>query len=444
MTECTQTSFVFAPHCSRQVVARFDGGQITSDAGSLLLRTLEQRTGILRQFSACFRDYRNPERIEHSVGELVRQRVYGLALGYEDLNDHDQLRQDPLLALLAGKADLEGQQRRRPQDRGKAGAGKSTLNRLELTPADATPRTRYKKIVLDTAAVDRLLVELYLQAQPKQPRRIVLDLDATDERGVSTDLVRAYLNGIGRTRLLTAVEEVVLAKRIEAGLYAEERLADDAGADLGLRADLATIAAEGRAAKDRLLEALRDLGVRHLDYILLTHVHLDHSGAIGDIARAFPDTPIVCHPKAAEHLIDPQRLWEGTLKTLGDVAQSYGPVTPVPCTRVLTADRLDVPEILPVATPGHAPHHTSYLIGSGNRQLIVLGDVSNIPALFVKNPGWHAAFDSDGALAETNRRKIFDRVIADKATVTGYHFGMPGAGTIAKDGKGYAFVPVKA
>jgi hypothetical protein len=145
------------------------------------LHPVEQRSAILRQFAACFRDYRNPERIEHSVGELVRQRVYGLALGYEDLNDHDRLRQDPLLALLSGKADLEGAQRRRQQDRGKAGAGKSTLNRLELTKADAPRRTRYKKIVLDTAAVDRLLVDLYTQAQPRQPERIVLDLDATDD-----------------------------------------------------------------------------------------------------------------------------------------------------------------------------------------------------------------------------------------------------------------------
>jgi len=181
MTECIQSSFSFARHFSRQVVARFDGGQITSDAGALLLHPLEQRSGILRQFAACFRDHRDPERIEHSVSELVRQRVYGLALGYEDLNDHDRLRQDPLLALLAGKADLEGQQRRRKQDRGKAGAGKSTLNRLELTKANATARTRYKKIVLDTAAVDRLLVDLYIQAQPRQPERIVLDLDATDD-----------------------------------------------------------------------------------------------------------------------------------------------------------------------------------------------------------------------------------------------------------------------
>jgi hypothetical protein len=119
--------------------------------------------------------------VEHTVSELVRQRVYGLALGYEDLNDHDQLRQDPLLALLSGKSDLEGEHRRREQDRGKAGAGKSTLNRLELTQVDATERTRYKKIVLDNQAVDRLLVDLYIQSQPGQPRRIVLDLDATDD-----------------------------------------------------------------------------------------------------------------------------------------------------------------------------------------------------------------------------------------------------------------------
>jgi len=112
MTECTQSSFPFAPHFSREVVARFDGGQITSDAGALLLRSVEQRTGILRQFAACFRDYRKPELVEHTVSELVRQRVYGLALGYEDLNDHDQLRQDPLVAMLSGKSDLEGEHRR--------------------------------------------------------------------------------------------------------------------------------------------------------------------------------------------------------------------------------------------------------------------------------------------------------------------------------------------
>lgn len=181
MTECTQSCFPFAPHFSRDVVARFDGGQITTEAGALLLRPVEQRTGILRQFADCFRDYRRAELVEHKVSELVRQRVYGIALGYEDLNDHDQLRQDPLLALLSGKRDVEGEQRRREQDRGKAGAGKSTLNRLELTPADAKPDARYKKIVMDEAAVDVLLVNLYIQSQPRQPKRIVLDLDATDD-----------------------------------------------------------------------------------------------------------------------------------------------------------------------------------------------------------------------------------------------------------------------
>ena len=182
MTECTQTSFAFAGHGRRQVVARFDGGTITSDGGALLLRQTEQRTGIVRQFAACFGDHRQPAQIEHSVRELVSQRVYGLALGYEDLNDHDQLRSDPLLALLSGKQDLEGKQRRRSQDRGKAGAGKSTLNRLELTPAEAGASSRYKKIVLDTGAVDRLLTSLYVQSRPRQPERIVLDLDATDDR----------------------------------------------------------------------------------------------------------------------------------------------------------------------------------------------------------------------------------------------------------------------
>ena len=182
MTECTQSSFAFATATPRTAVANFDGGTITTEAGGLLLHQTEQKTGILRRFASCFRDYRDPTRIEHSVAELVRQRVYGLALGYEDLNDHDHLRSDPLLAMLSGKADVEGQQRRRPQDRGKAGAGKSTLNRLELTLADADEKSAYKKIVLDTQAVDEVLVDLYIQRQPRQPERIVVDLDATDDR----------------------------------------------------------------------------------------------------------------------------------------------------------------------------------------------------------------------------------------------------------------------
>ena len=180
-TECTQVSFRFHPLSQRDVVARFDGGSITSDGGGLLLREVERRTGILRQFSACFTDHRNPLFIEHSVLELVGQRVYGLALGYEDLNDHDDLRRDPLLATLVGKVDPTGAHRLRDRDVGKALAGKSTLNRLELTKADAGPASRYKKIVIDGAAVDRLLVNVFLQAFRKAPRQIVLDLDATDD-----------------------------------------------------------------------------------------------------------------------------------------------------------------------------------------------------------------------------------------------------------------------
>jgi hypothetical protein len=182
MTECTQTQFSFATEYRREIVANFDGGTITTDAGALLLYRTEQKTGILRQFAGCFRDYRDPTRTEHSVSELLRQRVYGLAQGYEDLNDHDQLRADPLLAMLSGKADVEGRKRRRRRDRGKAGAGRCTLNRLELTPANADSKSLYKKIVVDTRAVDEVMVDLYIQRQPRQPEQIVLDLDATDDR----------------------------------------------------------------------------------------------------------------------------------------------------------------------------------------------------------------------------------------------------------------------
>jgi Transposase DDE domain group 1 len=180
-TECNQECFQFHPLNQRQVVGRFDGGAITSDAGGLLLREVEKRTGILARFAACFRDYRKEEQIEHTVKELVAQRVYALALGYEDLNEHEQLRRDALLAILAEKADPTGESRRRERDRGKALAGKSTLNRLELTKAEVAPKERYKKIVMDQGAVDRLLVEVFLEAHEVPPAEIVLDLDATDD-----------------------------------------------------------------------------------------------------------------------------------------------------------------------------------------------------------------------------------------------------------------------
>jgi hypothetical protein len=180
-TECTQNSFAFHWENRREVVARFDGGEITSDGGGVLLREVETRAGIVRQFAACFSDHRNLDLIEHSVQELVAQRVYGLALGYEDLNDHDELRRDPLLATLVGKADPTGRTRARARDVGKALAGKSTLNRLELTTQQAGPGSRYKKIVLHEDRVDRLLVDLFLQAHAQAPGEIILDLDATDD-----------------------------------------------------------------------------------------------------------------------------------------------------------------------------------------------------------------------------------------------------------------------
>jgi hypothetical protein len=166
---------------SRQVVAAFDGGDISSDGGSLLLRKTEALTGIIRQFATCFNDYRNPELVEHSLEHLIAQRVYALALGYEDLNDHDDLRHDPLLATVVGKKDPTGQSRLRERDKGKALAGKSTLNRLELTPVGADSNSRYKKIVCSTRAIEDLFVELFLQAHLVAPDRIVLDLDATDD-----------------------------------------------------------------------------------------------------------------------------------------------------------------------------------------------------------------------------------------------------------------------
>lgn len=180
-TQCNPAYLDFPMLGPRQVLADFDGGAISSDGGALLLREAERLTGIIRQFAACFTDHRNPDLTEHTADELIAQRVYALALGYEDLNDHDDLRRDPLLATVVGKVDPAGKDRRRPRDRGKALAGKSTLNRLELTGVGADKDSRYKKITCRTRDVERLFVDLFLQAHPRPPERIVLDLDATDD-----------------------------------------------------------------------------------------------------------------------------------------------------------------------------------------------------------------------------------------------------------------------
>src|SRR3954471_23299653 len=180
-TECNPAYLDFPMLGSRQVLADFDGGAISSDGGALLLREAEARTGIIRQFAACFTDHRDTDLVEHPVEHLLAQRVYGLALGYEDLNDHDDLRRDPLLATVVGKADPTGKARRRPRDRGKELAGKRTLNRLGLPPVGADKQSRYKKVVCRTHDVERLFVSLFLQAHSLPPERIVPDLDATDD-----------------------------------------------------------------------------------------------------------------------------------------------------------------------------------------------------------------------------------------------------------------------
>src|SRR5216683_2839598 len=170
-TECNAELFEFAPVKGRAVVAGFDGGAITSDAGALLLGATDRAIGLVDRFAACFIDNRSQELVEHRVSTLVGQRVFGLALGYEDLNDHDELRHDPVMAVLAGKM-AAGRKDCAPV------AGKSTLNRLELSRETAT---RYHKIAHDPAAIEGLFVTLFQDAHKAAPAEIILDLDATDD-----------------------------------------------------------------------------------------------------------------------------------------------------------------------------------------------------------------------------------------------------------------------
>lgn len=185
-TECNGLQLNVKAHGRREVVAQFDGGLITSDAGGLLLREVESRIGIVKQFAECFTDFRDEDLSEFSKQELLAQRIMALALGYEDVNDHDSLRDDPLLALLVGREDLLGDDRVDPRDRGHALAGKSTLNRIELTPAGASEKSRYKKVVAHHRRIDDFLVDLFLQMETPTsdsppPAEIVLDVDATDD-----------------------------------------------------------------------------------------------------------------------------------------------------------------------------------------------------------------------------------------------------------------------
>jgi Transposase DDE domain group 1 len=170
-TECSAEQLEFSGVERRRVVAGFDAGQVTSDGGALLLRQVDQVLGLSERVSACFIDGRAPWLIEHTVQTLVRQRIFGIALGYEDLNDHDELRKDPMMAVVVGKMEAER------ADCAPV-AGKSTLNRLELHPRAGT--TPYHKITVDPAAFERLFVDLFLDSFTEEPTEILLDLDATD------------------------------------------------------------------------------------------------------------------------------------------------------------------------------------------------------------------------------------------------------------------------
>ena len=170
-TECITQSLDFGTVEGRRVEAAFDAGLVTSDAGALLLGATDRAIRMMGRFALCFHDERRPEYIEHEVATLVGQRVFGIALGYEDLNDHDELRHDPMMAILAGKLAA------RREDCAPV-AGKSTLNRLELSKLAPT---RYHKISHNPVAIKNLLVDLFVEAQERVPRQIILDLDATDD-----------------------------------------------------------------------------------------------------------------------------------------------------------------------------------------------------------------------------------------------------------------------
>jgi hypothetical protein len=180
-THCSANQLSFQAFGGRSVSSSFDGGHISSDSGGLLLREIEEGQRFIQRFSQCFMDLRQSKFIEHSVYELVSQRTYGLCFGNEDLNDHDLLRADPLLALLCGKQDLEGTKRRNVRDRGKPLAGKSTLNRLETAGSLLSDRPRYKKIVAEMNELEEYFVGAFLRTTKKPPRLLILDFDATDD-----------------------------------------------------------------------------------------------------------------------------------------------------------------------------------------------------------------------------------------------------------------------
>jgi glyoxylase-like metal-dependent hydrolase (beta-lactamase superfamily II) len=247
-------------------------------------------------------------------------------------------------------------------------------------------------------------------------------------RNASVDDTKAALRAGGLTDAHVPIPFTVTAVRTSRGLVLF---------DSGTGAQLAPTA--GLITKNNLWAAA-GINPAEVTNIVITHFHADHiSGLMARETNApiFPKAQI--HVPAAEY-----KFWTNPTVTAGAAKRIQSVFPGWSNIRQFEGEIEVVPGVRAISTPGHTPGHTSYHVGSGNQQLIVLGDVTNIRALNVTNPGWHLVFDADPNLAESNRRKIFDRAIADNVTLTGYHWGMPGAGTLARSGNGYAFTPVKA
>ena len=211
-TQCNSTDLTFEGLGRREVIGKFDGGRMSSDGGSVLLRASNRVLDLTARLARCFSDYRDERRTEHSVQALVGQRVYGLALGYEDLNDHDRLRDDSVLALALEREDVRGEARVRERDRGHPLAGSSTLNRLELGEPELAAEHRYKKMVAHREALDALLVDLFIEAHREAPEEIVRP--RRDRRPVAWSSGGSFLPRLLPLLLSSAVHHVRGARAV--------------------------------------------------------------------------------------------------------------------------------------------------------------------------------------------------------------------------------------
>ena len=182
LQNATSTSFGFSNIGRKSAIGSFNGHHVSSDGGALLLKEIENKFGIINRFAKCFKDNRNQNFVEHSLNSILTQRIFGLILGYEDLNDHDQLRYDPLFAAAVGKSDIHGKNRANPDDQGKALAGKSTLNRFELSASKDESDDRYKKFDIDLEEASEILTKVFLEKTKAPPLEIILDIDNTDAK----------------------------------------------------------------------------------------------------------------------------------------------------------------------------------------------------------------------------------------------------------------------